>query len=147
MGRRLIEFSTALRATGVIFFSSVVGILTNGWFGPPVNLRLNDGRRVEGLVAKEWHQRRLALFVDCRPREDFLEAHIPGALSMPNYATFRLKSNVLKNAHRLVLYGNMDSVETDSWLLRFKERELPHTVLLAGGLDSWRAAGYPTACR
>lgn len=100
--------------------------------------------------------------VDCRSFNDYIEGHIPGAISLGDRcdkllkdATSRAFSNPLKyekifgsagignDTHVIFYHGDirtLTSATVGFWVLEYMGHDKAH--LLNGGLEAWRAADY-----
>ncbi len=88
-----------------------------------------------------------AFILDCRPKEAFAGAHIPGSLSIPlspvlsNWAGWLLPDNT---PLALVLDSPKDHQEVATQLIRIG---LDHIIgFLDGGIDAWESEGHPVEC-
>jgi len=86
-----------------------------------------------------------ALFVDARPREAFLEDHIPGARSVTEETLpDRLSeiSGLVEEGKRVVVYcQGMDCDESHMLAAKLREGGIDGVYVFAGGIGEWKAAG------
>jgi molybdopterin/thiamine biosynthesis adenylyltransferase/rhodanese-related sulfurtransferase len=83
------------------------------------------------------------LFVDVRPRDEWDEGHLPGAIHLPrNNLESRAESLIGDKTRRLVVYcesGPRSAFATKSLV----ELGYENAVNLAGGFADWKRNGYP----
>jgi len=85
------------------------------------------------------------LLIDLRPHADFAAGHIPGSVnlmfsrkSLPE----RLATAIPPGPKILLVSENRAEVETAAEALRVVDRN-PLQGILGGGIEAWRAAGFP----
>ncbi|MCX6355799.1 MAG: rhodanese-like domain-containing protein [Candidatus Aureabacteria bacterium] len=86
-----------------------------------------------------------ALFVDARPREAFLEDHIPGARSvtedtLPDRLS-EISEGVAQGKKVVVYCQGMDCDESHIIAAKLREGGIGNVCVFAGGLGEWKAAG------
>jgi rhodanese-related sulfurtransferase len=96
------------------------------------------------LVAQGWQGQ--TLWIDARPRSDFEQAHVPGALPLNEDAWQDLLPPVLdawSPDSRVVVYCSKLSCQTSHEVARRLRDEvgLPQVFVLQGGWESWVKAG------
>ena len=112
--------------------------------GPP----LVAGGTVPPLTAADVLRLRAdgAEVVDVRPVADFAPAHVPGSVSIPLRPAFATWLGWLVSPQTpIVVVRNADQDPTE---VLWQARKIGHDLVLgelAGGIDSWTAAGAPTA--
>ena len=87
-----------------------------------------------------------AVFVDCRPTEQFQAGHITGALSLPSDRDLPGAALAqLRSAQTIIAYcdarGGCES--SQRLAARLRELGLSDVRILKDGLPGWLAAGYP----
>ena len=82
--------------------------------------------------------------IDVRPIEAFVAAHVPGALHIP---LSRVEGEIpyLPKGKPIVTYCTCPAEETSGQAALILARGGIKAAALAGGLDAWTGAGYPTA--
>jgi rhodanese-related sulfurtransferase len=98
-------------------------------------------------VAVARFQRKQAVFVDARPEMEFVERHIPGAVSLPAAQFYGMPERVerlLFSGAELVFYCSGRLCD-DALLVatRFKEAGYRRVALFADGLEGWVKHGFP----
>lgn len=92
-----------------------------------------------------------ALFVDARPRSQFEQGHIRGALSLPWEEVdrwFAETAGRLEGASLVIAYCDGESCELSHELALFlKEMGLDSVAVLVNGWTVWQAAGLPTEAK
>lgn len=84
-----------------------------------------------------------AVVIDVRNVEDFVDAHLPGALQIP--LSF-VESQIpwFPRDKKIVTYCSCPAEETSGHaVLILQKGGLPNAAALVGGIDTWRARGYP----
>jgi rhodanese-related sulfurtransferase len=87
-----------------------------------------------------------ALFVDCRPSEEFQSGHISAALSMPSENDPSPAAlAALRGAHTIVAYCDASGGCESSQRLaaRLSELGMGDVKILKDGLPGWLSRGYP----
>ena len=87
-----------------------------------------------------------AMFVDCRPRDEFQAGHISAALSMPSaHDPSPSALAALRGAHTIVAYCDAKGGCESSQRLaaRLTELGLADVKILRDGLPGWLQRGYP----
>ena len=96
-----------------------------------------DADKLLGLIGSK-----SGVWVDPRPREDYLDGHIPGAISLPlkTVATYHTQ---LEDYDIIVVYGNVyrDPVAY-SMSKRLLQLDYDDVRTLEGGLRAWKDAGH-----
>ncbi len=140
---------TLAGATAIIAAGVVLGLVANGVAGSGLPLVRESGRPGETVTvdAARGAQRAGAALIDARPREDYLNGHIDGAISVPFAARQserdRLRSE-LPRTRPLIVYcegGDCRAAgDLSVWLLAGGWRDVR---VLEGGYPVWEAAGFP----
>jgi 3-mercaptopyruvate sulfurtransferase SseA len=84
------------------------------------------------------------LFIDVRPRESYLEGHVPGAVSVPPERFDALYGSLepWAEGRRLVVYGSADLPSSvDEVLIQLERLGHGSLACLPAGWDGWRRAG------
>ncbi len=106
------------------------------------NIALVDAAEAHELVRAGRH-----LLFDARPPADYEAGHLPGALSVPfdgvEEAMLRIQSR-LSAEQPVVTYCSGQSCDESFELTKYlRVQGFTNVVLFAGGMDAWKAAGYP----
>ena len=95
-------------------------------------------------IHTEWHDD--VLWIDARPREQFDQAHIPGALLLNEYERDALiieHMEVLQNPHKpVVVYCDGAACQASRKMREYLKENLamPEVWVLQGGWKTWQAA-------
>lgn len=92
-----------------------------------------------------------ALFLDVRPSEDYLQQHVPGALSLP----WNVRSQVepvllpyLRKASLVIVYCEDSGCEAAGKISdELLSADIKRVQVLGQGLKGWREAGFPLSAR
>jgi rhodanese-related sulfurtransferase len=88
-----------------------------------------------------------AVLVDARPAELFQMSHIPQAVNVPaplfDVIYAMQLGRVLRAEQTVLVYGRTVSRRYDEEVARRVLQRHDHVNLLEGGVDAWRAKGYP----
>jgi rhodanese-related sulfurtransferase/mono/diheme cytochrome c family protein len=95
-----------------------------------VKKALDDGRRL--------------IIVDARAKSDYLEAHIPGALSVPFYSVETYAEKLPKDGTWIVAYCACPHAASGRVAQALRDRGFEHAVVLDEGIHVWTQRGYPT---
>ncbi len=125
---------------GTIFLTVValvlgLGQLTLQGFSPPKSdpfaISVADAEQMKDVI----------LWIDARSDDSFLQAHIPGALSL-NRQNWEKKSPLLFGAFQpgktIVVYCSPDCTESEEIAARIRKMGFDPVLYLEGGFESWR---------
>ncbi len=102
-------------------------------------------RRITNDELKEQYDRGAVTIIDVRDGDDFLQAHIPGALHIP-LARIEGEIGYLPKGKPIVTYCTCPAEESSGAAVRILEqRGVTNAGALQGGFQEWRRRGYPTA--
>lgn len=93
-------------------------------------------------------QERLIVLIDPRPARDYQRAHIPGArhMELPRVPPTSTPDPDLKRYRHIVVYGdNPASPEARGMTKRLMAVGYRGVRWFVGGLEEWKARGYPVA--
>ena len=104
--------------------------------------------------ASTMFQNKTALFIDARPKEQYDQGHIKGALSLPQQEADRYfmeladqleESHSGKNGYKTIItYCDGDSCELSHELALFlKDMGFSNVKVLVNGWSSWQGTGLP----
>jgi rhodanese-related sulfurtransferase len=98
---------------------------------------------------KELWQEPSTLFLDVRPKSDFIFGHVPGAVNLPDneFETYfpPLKER-LQRAQVLVVYCKSTDCAASLWAaIRLRNEGLTQTVIYPEGWNDWFTRGMPVA--
>jgi rhodanese-related sulfurtransferase len=151
-----------LGALAIVVGSSLLGLLVNRYspHGIPLlaadsgeeaapTLPMPDGvTSIDLSGVRSSLERGDALILDARPSEDYAEAHIPGALSLPANdfdSRFPEVSDSIERATRIIVYCSgvecSDSIEVAGRLSEFRFRNIS---VFEQGFRAWAGSGLPT---
>ncbi len=83
------------------------------------------------------------IWVDCRPEKDFVERHIPGAVSMP-YEMVTERHQELSSYGAIIVYGDTyNDSRAHGMTKRLIELGHGNVHTLRGGLNAWMKAERP----
>ena len=83
------------------------------------------------------------LILDVREREAFQEAHVPGARLLPRgQLELRVNSELPDPTQRILAYCELGQISTFA-AATLRDMGYQRAVALDGGMQAWRAAGYP----
>lgn len=140
----------------VLVFGTVANLLPRrhiAWWGqgqePPragQDFQLLDADSAYAM----WESLPGTVFVDTRTPTEYNAGHIPGArrLELPSLRemlTPELRGG-LTAAQAVIIYGGSSETDIEQLLAQALRRELPSLpvpYVLAGGIASWQAAGFP----
>lgn len=147
---------------GVLFL--VAGALVSGtlaqWISPRrIPWEGNWAQRVEGLAlaenlpvvsarqVRQWQLQGGYVLADARPGEDFAEARLPGAVSIPfgNFAEAFMAAHArISPSQPFVVYCSGPECDESLLLARLlRQTGISRVSVFTGGVEEWRAAGYP----
>lgn len=89
----------------------------------------------------DWGEPALTI-VDLRDRPDFQCQHVQGAVSIPLMALVDTATANLERERDIYVYADSDKVAAAGADL-LEQAGYTKVALLLGGLDAWKAAGYP----
>lgn len=93
----------------------------------------------------DWGEPALTI-IDIRNREAFNTCHITGAVSLPLQELVNKALSNLESIRDIYVYGSTDS-ETANGVALLKKAGFQNVAELAGGLEAWKAAGFPIESR
>jgi len=136
----------------ILVLAACIGVLFN--FSNPQGIPLVQdsvlrpaAASVDAQEAKKMLDEEKAVLVDARPKELYDQQHAKGAVNIP-LALFdimhMMKLGGLDPETPVIVYGRTISRLYDEELaFRLKQRDHDRVMVLSGGLDAWRAYGYP----
>jgi len=154
--------ATILGALAIVVGSALLGLLVNHYSprGIPLLVAASESQTEPALALPQGVQRiglegiraafesGDALLIDARPAEDYAEAHIPGAVSLPAFdfdSRFPELIDSLEAAPRIIVYCSgvacSDSIEVAERLTGFGFEEVS---VFEQGFSGWDGAGLPT---
>lgn len=83
------------------------------------------------------------VIVDARAESDYLQAHLPGALSVPFYAVEKYAAKLPKDGTWIVAYCACPHAASGRVATALRERGFDKTVVLDEGVRVWIELGYP----
>jgi cytochrome c oxidase cbb3-type subunit 3 len=102
-----------------------------------------DGRYVPADVVYEAYKGKKAFVIlDARPRNDYLKAHIEGAISVPFYEVENTLGHLPKD-HWIITYCVCPHAMSGKALDKLRENGFEKTAILDEGFNVWRERGYP----
>ncbi len=108
-----------------------------------------DDLRISLDQARELFRRGTAIFVDARPRRDYLQGHIRGALSLPWQEVDERIADVadrLTDERVIITYCDGERCTLSHHLARYLvDMGYPRVRVLANGWTRWRQSGLPVA--
>jgi rhodanese-related sulfurtransferase len=111
-----------------------------GLFPKPLPLRPLS--RVYDLKERlDWGEPALTI-IDARPRPEFNENHITGAVSMPATMLLKLAPLSLEADRDIYIYSNSDD-EAKAAADQLRTAGYASVSVLRGGVAAWKAAGFP----
>ncbi len=96
----------------------------------------------DAKTVKEWYDRNEILLVDVRETSEFELEHIAGALLLP-MSSFDAEIFPEIPGKKIVLHCAIGKRSEAAGKMLLSEGH-PGAIHLTGGLDAWKAAGYPT---
>ena len=129
--------------TRILLFS--VGLILSSACNPqPQSQGTPDSVKSVGLItAKQAHDRDQAVFLDVRDSTQFIDSHIPGAISIPLNA---LESRVgeLRPSWWILVYCDCpDEQEAREAALYLLQNGFERANPIMGGFQGWISSGYP----
>ncbi len=114
--------------------------------GPPPKFELRDDFYVPAAQLKAALDAGARLIIaDARAQSDYLEAHIPGAISLPFFAVETLAPKLPKDGTWIIAYCACPHAASGRVARALQERGFPHVAVLDEGIMVWKQLGYPTA--
>jgi cytochrome c oxidase cbb3-type subunit 3 len=111
--------------------------------GKPAQLELKDGRLVSLDAVKEaLDKKRRIVIADARPPSDWLNLHIPGAISTPYYDLASL-DDIPNDGTWVIAYCACPHHASGAVVDELRKRGYPHTAVLDEGIFAWQHKGYP----
>jgi rhodanese-related sulfurtransferase len=136
----------------ILMLAACIGVLFN--FSNPQGVPLvqeavlrSASASVDAQEARRMLDEEKAVLVDARPKELYDQQHLQGAVNIP-LALFdimhMMKLGSLDPETPVIVYGRTISRLYDEELaFRLRQRDHDRVVVLSGGLDAWKAQGYP----
>lgn len=150
---------TAAHLAILLLLAVGAGAVTNGLRSNPLPWVEDWSHRVEkqalalGLRTADAAQTRALIesgvyFVfDARPREHFVEGHLPGAMSLPSdgFDEHMLEYAMMLIPEQEILVYCSGQVCDESLMVcrELLNQGYTNLVLFAAGMEAWQAAGYP----
>jgi len=103
---------------------------------------MNTVESADAKTVKEWYDRNEILLVDVRETSEFELEHIAGALLLP-MSSFDAEIFPEIPGKKIVLHCAIGKRSEAAGKMLLSEGH-PGAIHLTGGLDAWKAAGYPT---
>ena len=136
----------------ILVLAACIGVLFN--FSNPQGVPLVQesvlraaSTSVDAQEARRMLDEERAVLVDARPKELHDQRHIQGAVNVPLTLfdiMHMMKLGSLDPETPIIVYGRTLSRLYDEELAyRLKQRDHDRVVVLSGGLDAWKAQGYP----
>lgn len=156
-GRRF--WAVVTRCAAIVAIGSALGLLSNALHPMGVPLTLHHAKH-PGIPLRVWNavekvppprahalwKQQSVIFVDVRDTSDYVEAHIPGSISLP-YHEFTTAYPLIREQfpeHEPILiycYGSECGLS-----MRVAKRLVPmgyeKLIVLSGGIIAWRNAGH-----
>lgn len=102
----------------------------------------NTVESADAKTVKEWYDRNEIVLVDVRETSEFEQEHIAGALLLP-MSSFDAEIFPVIPGKKVVLHCAIGKRSEAAGKMLLSEGH-PGAIHLTGGLDAWKAAGYPT---
>jgi rhodanese-related sulfurtransferase len=83
------------------------------------------------------------IIVDARAQSDYLQGHIPGALSVPFYSVDQYAAKLPKDGTWIVAYCACPHAASGQVAAALREHGFEHAVVLDEGVKVWAERGYP----
>ncbi|HKO90774.1 MAG TPA: c-type cytochrome [Polyangiaceae bacterium] len=113
--------------------------------GKAPDFSLREGRFVSAeQVKRALDARRRIIIVDARAASDWIQFHIPGAISIPYYET-ALLDRIPNDGTWVVAYCGCPHHASGEVVDALRRRNYPHTAVLDEGILFWRRQGYALA--
>jgi len=111
--------------------------------GKPPKFTLREDRFVSAeQVKKALDEKRRIVIIDARSPADWIQAHIPGAISAPYHDRSQL-DRVPKDGTWVVAYCACPHHASGEVVDELRARKYPNTAVLDEGILFWRDRGYP----
>jgi cytochrome c oxidase cbb3-type subunit 3 len=111
--------------------------------GKQAQFDLKDGRLASLDAVKEaLDRKRRIIVVDARPPSDWLNLHIPGAISTPYYDPGSL-DDLPNDGTWVIAYCACPHHASGAVVDELRKRGYPHTAVLDEGIFAWQHKGYP----
>jgi cytochrome c oxidase cbb3-type subunit 3/ubiquinol-cytochrome c reductase cytochrome c subunit len=113
--------------------------------GKPPNFTLREERFVPADEVKQaLAEHRRIVIVDARSPADWIDTHIPGAISAPYYATKELE-RIPNDGTWVVAYCACPHHASGAVVDALRQKGYKHTAVLDEGIIVWKQRGYPVA--
>lgn len=146
--------ASLLRAALIVVGAGLIALLVNGvsskglpLWGPLSTLHWSNVEQIGLETAKELFEKKAAVFVDSRDKEEFARGHIKGAFSLPT-AQFDhhapLFMDLVPRTTPVVTYCSGQGCDTSTELAELLIGSgYKNVKVFYGGWQHWREAGYP----
>ncbi len=112
--------------------------------GPKARFTPRDDMYVPAKQVKAALDRGERLIIaDARAQSDYLEAHIPGAISLPFYEVDRYENKLPKDGTWIIAYCACPHAASGRVARALRQRGFKHTGVLDEGILVWMREGYP----
>ncbi len=151
---------TFLEALGIFLFTIAIAFTANYVRSDGLSLvregsarqpRMSEGGEAETILSLEAflnvRKHPGVVILDARPADDFEQAHIPGARSLPESDWAKLLPRVLQNLsfdHEIVVYcSGIECESAEEVAARLQEVGYSNVKVYAGGWDEWEEHDLP----
>jgi cytochrome c oxidase cbb3-type subunit 3 len=83
------------------------------------------------------------VLADARAQSDYLEVHLPGAISLPFYAVHEYAEKLPRDGTWVIAYCACPHAASGRVARALRERGFPNTAVLDEGILVWMQRGYP----
>ena len=112
--------------------------------GPAPKFELREDFYVPAAQVKAALDAKARLVIaDARAPSDYLEAHIPGAISLPFYAVAEYAEKLPKDGTWIIAYCACPHAASGRVARALRDRGFEHTAVLDEGIRVWTETGYP----
>jgi len=112
--------------------------------GPPPKFELREDFYVPAAQVKAALDKGARLIIaDARAQSDYLEARIPGAISLPFYAVEEYAAKLPKDGTWIIAYCACPHAASGQVARALRDRGFPKTAVLDEGIHVWIQRGYP----
>jgi rhodanese-related sulfurtransferase len=104
-------------------------------------------REIDADTLKAMMDAGMAVLLDARTRENYLEGHIPGAISLP-ISTFpqsfdRTSHRLLKDKAVIIYCSGIHCLDSSLLAKELAQKEYPEIFVYKGGIEEWQTLGNP----
>lgn len=111
--------------------------------GKPAGFTARDDRFVPvDDVKRAFDAKRRMVIIDARPASDWIQGHIPGAISMPHYQLDRI-DELPKDGTWIIAYCACPHHASGIVVDELKKRGFENAAILDEGILVWQKRGYP----